>query len=52
MCDATPGIVVLDGIRNQAKQARRSQPVGSFLSWPLFEFLPLAPAIISFDDEV
>jgi hypothetical protein len=33
------GLVVLSSIREQAEQARRSQPVRNILSWPLHQLL-------------
>jgi hypothetical protein len=54
---AIPGLVVMGSIREQAEQARGSEPVSSTPPWPLHQLLPSSscpvwvPVLISFGDE-
>jgi hypothetical protein len=36
---AIPGLIVLDSIRKQAEQAKRSKPVSNIPPWPLHQLL-------------
>lgn len=47
-----PGQAVLDGIREQAKQAVRDTSVSSVSPWLLLEFLPCPPSVMDRDLEV
>jgi hypothetical protein len=40
---SAPGLVVLDSIRKQAKQAKRSKSVSISPPWPLHQLLPPGP---------